>query len=194
MSCCRWRRRRCWRRRSSPSRPAWKEFIFAYVFLSKEKLFTLSVGLAQMIIGDVLPWGELMAAALLMAVPVLILYSAGPALYGRRTDRGRGQGVGAARQFYAKRQVTKERGDEADRPGLHNPGLSVFCIWDKRPLEPAAPIPPRRTLAPPAADSTRRSIARMTPRAIDRSPYITYWAARPARADARRHRATHTEC
>lgn len=56
---------------------AWKEFIFAYVFLSKERLFTLSVGLAQMIIGDVLPWGELMAAALLMAIPVIIIYSLG---------------------------------------------------------------------------------------------------------------------
>ncbi len=56
---------------------AWKEFLFAYVFLSKERLFTLSVGLAQMIIGDVLPWGELMAASLLMAVPVVIIYMVG---------------------------------------------------------------------------------------------------------------------
>ncbi len=56
---------------------AWKEFIFAFVFLSKERLFTLSIGLAQMIIGDVLPWGELMAAALLMAVPVIIIYVLG---------------------------------------------------------------------------------------------------------------------
>lgn len=56
---------------------AWKEFIFAFVFISKERLFTLSVGLAQMIIGDVLPWGELMAASLLMAIPVVIIYTLG---------------------------------------------------------------------------------------------------------------------
>jgi multiple sugar transport system permease protein len=56
---------------------AWKEFIFAFVFLSKERLFTLSVGLAQMIIGDVLPWGQLMAASLLMAIPVVIIYTLG---------------------------------------------------------------------------------------------------------------------
>ncbi|RME63355.1 MAG: ABC transporter permease subunit [Caldilineae bacterium] len=56
---------------------AWKEFIFAFVFLSKERLFTLSVGLAQMIIGDVLPWGELMAASLLMAIPVIFVYILG---------------------------------------------------------------------------------------------------------------------
>ncbi len=56
---------------------AWKEFIFAFVFLSKESLFTLSVGLAQMIVGDILPWGELMAAGLLMALPVIVLYIVG---------------------------------------------------------------------------------------------------------------------
>lgn len=56
---------------------AWKEFIFAYVFLSKERLLTLSVGLAKMIVGDILPWGQLMAAALLMAIPVVILYMFG---------------------------------------------------------------------------------------------------------------------
>jgi len=56
---------------------AWKEFLFAFIFLSKERLFTLSVGLAQMIIADVLPWGELMAASLLMAIPVIIVYMLG---------------------------------------------------------------------------------------------------------------------
>lgn len=56
---------------------AWKEFIFAYIFLSKERLYTLTIGMAQMIIGDVLPWGELSAAALLMAIPVGILYVVG---------------------------------------------------------------------------------------------------------------------
>jgi multiple sugar transport system permease protein len=38
---------------------------------------TVPVGLAQMIIGDVLPWGELTAAALIMSIPVLILYTIG---------------------------------------------------------------------------------------------------------------------
>jgi multiple sugar transport system permease protein len=56
---------------------AWKEFIFAYIFLSKESLFTLTIGMAQMIVGDVLPWGELSAAALLMAIPVGLLYVVG---------------------------------------------------------------------------------------------------------------------
>jgi multiple sugar transport system permease protein len=56
---------------------AWSEFLFAYVMIQSESKMTIPVGLAQMIIGDVLPWGELSAAALLMAIPVLILYSLG---------------------------------------------------------------------------------------------------------------------
>ncbi|MEZ4639802.1 MAG: hypothetical protein R2873_01180 [Caldilineaceae bacterium] len=35
------------------------------------------MGLAKMIVGDILPWGQLMAAALLMAIPVVILYMFG---------------------------------------------------------------------------------------------------------------------
>lgn len=56
---------------------AWSEFLFAYVMVQSESKMTIPVGLAQMIIGDVLPWGELCAAALIMAVPVLTLYSLG---------------------------------------------------------------------------------------------------------------------
>jgi len=47
------------------------------VMIHSETKMTIPVGLAQMIIGDVLPWGELCAAALIMAVPVLALYTIG---------------------------------------------------------------------------------------------------------------------
>jgi len=53
---------------------AWNEFLFAFVFLSKENLKTLPVGLQGLILGDVIPWGQLMAASIIMAVPVVILY------------------------------------------------------------------------------------------------------------------------
>lgn len=54
---------------------AWNEFIYAFVFISKEGLKTLPVGLQSMIFGDIYPWGQLMAASILVAVPVAILYS-----------------------------------------------------------------------------------------------------------------------
>jgi multiple sugar transport system permease protein len=56
---------------------AWSEFLFAYVIIHSESKMTVPVGLAQMIIGDVLPWGELCAAAILIAIPVLALYMLG---------------------------------------------------------------------------------------------------------------------
>jgi multiple sugar transport system permease protein len=56
---------------------AWSEFLFAYVMIDKNSQMTIPVGLSLMIRGDVLPWGELCAAAMIMSVPVLILYTIG---------------------------------------------------------------------------------------------------------------------
>jgi multiple sugar transport system permease protein len=54
---------------------AWNEFLFAFVFITSESLRTLPIGLQSMIVGDILPWGRLMAASLLMAIPVVIFYT-----------------------------------------------------------------------------------------------------------------------
>ncbi len=53
---------------------AWKEYLYAFVFISSDKLMTLPVGLAQTIFGDIYPWGLLMAASLIISVPVVIFY------------------------------------------------------------------------------------------------------------------------
>jgi multiple sugar transport system permease protein len=53
---------------------AWNEFLFAFVFITSESLRTLPIGLQSMVVGDILPWGRLMAASLLTAVPVAALY------------------------------------------------------------------------------------------------------------------------
>jgi multiple sugar transport system permease protein len=53
---------------------AWNEFLFAFVFITSESLRTLPIGLQSMVVGDILPWGKLMAASLLTAVPVAGLY------------------------------------------------------------------------------------------------------------------------
>ena len=41
------------------------------------EVFTLPVGLGQLIIGDIQPWGALMAASLLTALPIVIIYMLG---------------------------------------------------------------------------------------------------------------------
>ncbi len=56
---------------------AWNEYLFAKTFLRSGEVFTLPVGLGQMIVADVQPWGELMAASLLTALPVIIIYMLG---------------------------------------------------------------------------------------------------------------------
>ena len=59
---------------------AWNEFLYAYTFLRSDELLTLPVGLSRLIVGDIQPWGLLMAASLLTAVPVGILYMVGQRL------------------------------------------------------------------------------------------------------------------
>ena len=53
---------------------AWNEFLFAFVFITSDHLKTLPVGLQLLVFGDIYPWGRLMAASLLMAVPVVCVY------------------------------------------------------------------------------------------------------------------------
>ncbi len=53
---------------------AWNEFLFAFVFINSESLRTLPVGLQSLVVGDILPWGQLMSASLLTAIPVALLY------------------------------------------------------------------------------------------------------------------------
>ena len=53
---------------------AWDEFLFAFVFINSESLFTLSVGLRNMVTGDIFPWGQMFAASIMTTVPVVIVY------------------------------------------------------------------------------------------------------------------------
>jgi multiple sugar transport system permease protein len=53
---------------------AWNEFLFAFVFITSDSLKTLPVGLQLLVFGDIYPWGQLMAASLMMAIPVMCVY------------------------------------------------------------------------------------------------------------------------
>ena len=56
---------------------AWNEFLYAKTFLRSTEVFTLPVGLGQLTVADVQPWGELMAASLLTALPIIVIYMIG---------------------------------------------------------------------------------------------------------------------
>ncbi len=53
---------------------AWKEYLYAFVFLSSNKLYTLPVGLAHRLFSGLRLWGLLMAASLIISVPVVLFY------------------------------------------------------------------------------------------------------------------------
>jgi ABC-type glycerol-3-phosphate transport system permease component len=52
---------------------AWNEFLWPLVIINRPAIMTIQVGLATMT-GGLLPWGELMAATTLSAVPMLATY------------------------------------------------------------------------------------------------------------------------
>jgi len=54
---------------------AWNEFFWVYILINSDKLYTLAIGLYQIVFQDVFPLGEMMAAAFLIAIPVLALYA-----------------------------------------------------------------------------------------------------------------------
>ncbi|MBG0566529.1 ABC transporter permease [Actinoplanes aureus] len=56
---------------------AWNEFLFAFVFVTKDEYKTLPVGMQSMIAGDVVPQGQLAAASLLVSIPVVVMYAFG---------------------------------------------------------------------------------------------------------------------
>lgn len=53
---------------------AWNELLFALVLTSSESVRTAPLALNYLITSDVLPWGPLMAGAVISSVPLMILY------------------------------------------------------------------------------------------------------------------------
>jgi multiple sugar transport system permease protein len=53
---------------------AWNEFLYALIFISSDRLRTLPVGLNEFLTADVYNWGQLMGAAFLAALPVVVFY------------------------------------------------------------------------------------------------------------------------
>ena len=53
---------------------SWNEFLLAVVMAQRTELRTIPAGLYSFQVGDVLLWGQLMAAALLATLPVILLF------------------------------------------------------------------------------------------------------------------------
>lgn len=53
---------------------AWNELLLALIFITSASKRTVPLGINYLITSDVLPWGTLMAGAVLSSLPVIILY------------------------------------------------------------------------------------------------------------------------
>jgi multiple sugar transport system permease protein len=54
---------------------AFNEFLMAFIFITSEQYMTVGVGMAKMVVGDIFPFAQMSAGAIMMAVPVVILYA-----------------------------------------------------------------------------------------------------------------------
>jgi multiple sugar transport system permease protein len=52
----------------------WSEYIYALVIINNKFQRTITLALSSMLVADIIPWGPLMAGAVLSTVPVLIFY------------------------------------------------------------------------------------------------------------------------
>jgi multiple sugar transport system permease protein len=53
---------------------SWNEFLYALIFITDDSLKTLPVGLSEFVVSDFAFWGQLMAAATLASLPVIVVY------------------------------------------------------------------------------------------------------------------------
>jgi multiple sugar transport system permease protein len=53
---------------------SWNEFLYALIFIADDNLRTLPVGLSEFVVSDFAFWGQLMAAAALASLPVVLVY------------------------------------------------------------------------------------------------------------------------
>lgn len=53
---------------------SWNEFLLAFVLVTPDSQRTLPVGLGNMVIGDIFPFGQMFAASIMTAIPVAVIY------------------------------------------------------------------------------------------------------------------------
>lgn len=67
----------------------WGEYLYALVNITSTQMQTFPLVIAGLIFGDMYPWGQLMAGAILACVPILVIYMfASGSITGGATDGG----------------------------------------------------------------------------------------------------------
>jgi multiple sugar transport system permease protein len=53
---------------------SWQDYILAFIILDNDALFTVPMAMVSMVIGDLVNWGQIMAAALISILPPALVY------------------------------------------------------------------------------------------------------------------------
>lgn len=52
----------------------WSEYIYALIIISRKGERTITLALSNMLVADIIPWGPLMAGAIIAALPIMLVY------------------------------------------------------------------------------------------------------------------------
>ncbi len=52
----------------------WSEYIYALIIISRKGERTITLALSNMLVADIIPWGPLMAGAIIAALPIMVVY------------------------------------------------------------------------------------------------------------------------
>jgi len=55
----------------------WSEYIYALVIINSKLQRTITLALSSMLVADIIPWGPLMAGAVMAALPIMAVYLIG---------------------------------------------------------------------------------------------------------------------
>ena len=114
---------------------SWNEYLYAFLLLSSEGKLTVPVGLGKFLNSDEAPWNYLMAAAIVYAIPPMVIYYAFRRKDEQRPDHGRRQGLNPATRD------ASWRGKAMTKISRRHAIAGLGAVGGRRPSR--APDPPR---------------------------------------------------
>src|SRR5262249_5828129 len=157
---------------------SWNEFLYALIFIADDSLKTLPVGLSEFVVSDFAFWGQLMAAAALASLPVIVVYIYLHKYMVQGLTAGGGEG-GAGTTAPPEAGGIKKTDPRclalrvsAPRVRTSNDAVSPPASWRRcsSGSPSAAATSPRCPSAPPTP--SRRSTSHSSPRSITDRPVL----------------------